>query len=222
MSSGAGTGWNTETWARWVYDLAGADPAEPPTILDLAEAILGAGAVQLVPATLLPGLRARLIELRERHLPGRYGLRAAGTYIQARRKLELPDLAFSVGHELAEWVLRRVAGVTDPDIERQANALGAALVIPRASVTAEQRAFFDLNLARTFCVPPACWALRWGEITGEHVAVVTPERVHRRGECWPFDDAEMRRLARQETPMKWGRPRWRRELRGRRVVLVDQ
>ena len=128
MSSGAGTGWNTETWARWVYDLAGADPAEPPTILDLAEAILGAGAVQLVPATLLPGLRARLIELRERHLPGRYGLRAAGTYIQARRKLELPDLAFSVGHELAEWVLRRVAGVTDPDIERQANALGAALV----------------------------------------------------------------------------------------------
>ncbi|RYZ14447.1 MAG: hypothetical protein EOO70_07660 [Myxococcaceae bacterium] len=135
-----------------------------------------------------------------RHWPGAGGLGTSEWYVQIRKRLGGVEYVWSLAHEAAEWVLKCVERYRGEDIERRANTLAASLLVPRSYVLSHGARFFDPELARTFCVTPSCLALRWAEVTGEAVAVVSPNSVHRRGPdgVWPLDDQALRWLARYD------------------------
>lgn len=118
--------------------------------------------------------------------------------ILVRPGLQPCRLAWSIAHELGEYILHRAA-YREPDAELVANGLAAALVMPRAHFArAYGSAGFDLEqLADGFCVPQSAAALRVGEVCDVPVALVTPTRVHRRDPLEQLpDDATLYLLAR--------------------------
>lgn len=220
MSSGAGCLCDIEGTVRWLYNEVCCDLHDPPILIELAERTLGIGSVQFVPSSWLSH-RGRLVRSRTQpHLPG---IRpdTAEWYIQVKRKLHVVDLTWAIAHELAEWLLRQVLAVIDENIEQIANTLAAALILPREVMLPHIHEPPNFVLAPAHCVTPSCFALRWAEVSGEPVMVVSPSGVHRRGDIWTLDDGEARRLARAQIPPVSGvRPIHRFELPGRRVILV--
>lgn len=90
-------------------------------------------------------------------------------------------VAFAVAHELGEYILWD-ASYEEPDVEQVANALAAALLMPREAFS-RAYAFHGHDvaaLAEEFCAPQGAAALRIGEVSDDPVALVTPRRVHRR------------------------------------------
>lgn len=218
--------WDGRGLCRWAYETSGFDPSDPPLIPRLVDAILGDGAVWPVVGTWLDGRRARLLRHPQAHAPG-WRPDTAYWSIQVRRRLPLSLYFWELAHELAEYLLGEVAPHEGEDRERYANALAAELLLPWELMRPHLGAL-DLAVADELHVDPACYALRWAELTGHPVAVVSPGRVHRRGPGWG-DDAEVRRLAREEVPPVSGvRPVLRQELprvpgrQERRVVLVGE
>lgn len=116
-----------------------------------------------------------------------------GIELQPRR------ISWAVAHELGELILRR-AHYREADVERVANALAAALLMPReAFCRAYAAEGFNLEaLAEEFCAPQSAVALRVGEAAEEVVALVTPTRVHRRDphQQLPDDEALYRMVRR--------------------------
>lgn len=180
---------------RWGPDIEGTAEAllrahgfpldEPPDVEKLAWCALGASNVQYV-----PGLR----------VPGRY-LPAEGV-IQVRSGMSRRRRRFVVAHELGEWVEYRLR-YQGEDAERIADAIAAALVVPRramqAAVQALGRHLPDLSDA--LCASQSVVALRLGEVTGSPLALVTPRNVHVRGDEWSWPgEREIRALARGELP----------------------
>lgn len=225
MNSGCAT-WDTRSLCRWAYETSGFDPSDPPLVPRLVDALLGDGAVWPVMGAWLDGRRARLIQHPQAHAPG---WRPNTMYwsIQVRRRLPLTLYFWELAHELAEYLLEEVAPYQGEDREQYANALGADLLLPR-ELMAPHLGALNLAVADELHVDPACYALRWAELTGCPIAVVSPGRVHRRGPGWG-DDAEVRRMAREEVPPFSGvRPVLRHELprvpgrQERRVVLVGE
>jgi pimeloyl-ACP methyl ester carboxylesterase len=112
--------------------------------------------------------------------------------------VKLRDAVYNerVCHELGE---RRNPLPHDPRAEEIANRLGACFAAPRpAFKRAWQKFGADLEkLAAYFIVTQSLVALRIGEVVGVSCALVTPERVYRRGlvETLP-PDAELREFAR--------------------------
>jgi len=172
---------DAEGEALYLYERAGADPAEPPGPHALAAAL---------------GLR---IEHGGRGIVGDAML-VDGT-IRVRRRLPPAREGFAVAHELAEWAL---AGHLDEEAEASANLLAACLLMPRPAVLAAVSAIGrDLAaLASAFVVTETAMALRLAEIDGTPTLVVSRSWAWVRGEPfgWPESVEGARRLAKCTPP----------------------
>lgn len=174
-------GADAEGLAKWIYDAAGFDMADPPGPVRLAKA-----------------LEIDVKTAPRRHLWG-HGTKVR---IQGRRviyvapKLAPEHHAFAVAHEIAEWQLD---GREDDETEGLCDAVAAALIAPAPAF----RWMLDdhgpdlITLAEGFSTTQSCVALRLGEVTGRPMALVSPRLVRVRGDDWgwPAED-EIRRLSR--------------------------
>jgi IrrE N-terminal-like domain len=163
---------DVEAEAGWIYRLADVESDQPP------------GAVVLAERLRLPILRADDRFLRGgdaalRELDGEL-------WICVRRRLPFERLHFAVAHEIAEWRLSQL-DYRDEDREQTANALAAALLVPRAALRVSVLLDFA-QLAEDFIVTQTCAALRVGEVTGRPMAVVSPQLVRVRGDAWEWPD----------------------------------
>lgn len=135
------------------------------------------------------GRDAELVKLHGRHV------------ICVRPKLPPAQLRWALLHELAEWHLARMS-YEEPDVERQAERLTAALVAPRRPFRAAlreegERAYGEL--ARGFLTTETSVARRFGEVEHRPIAVVAPTHVHVSGpEHWEWGD--VRALVRCDRP----------------------
>lgn len=95
-----------------------------------------------------------------------------------------------VGHELAEWWLKR-QGHTGEDIEQRCDAIGAALVAPAPVVRRAMRLDGDdpIALAQRLKTTESLALLRVGEVTGQPVLLAHRHGAIARGDCyaWPHD-----------------------------------
>jgi hypothetical protein len=176
--------------SSFLYELAGADPSEPPGPVALARAVLGSDGIELVPSRIV---------MRDAAL-ARVGDRWR---IYVRRSLPAERLTFGVAHELAEWLYR---SSQDDLLEEACNALAGALIVPAPAfrrVLAWSSDFGEAfrQAAEAYRTTPSCAVLRLGEATGRPVALVTPRYVRVRGEAfeWPPEDV-IRAMARRPGP----------------------
>lgn len=148
---------------------AGFDEDEAPGAVAIARALLG-------PDCIVRGSRASMVSLHGQQR------------IRLPRRRSPAEMNFLVGHELAEWWLKR-EGYVSEWIEDVANALAASLVAPRrAFLRAYREHGHDYTtLASLFCSSESLVVLRIGEVTGEPVLLVAPHRARARGEAfgWP-------------------------------------
>lgn len=149
------------------------DPMQPPSAETLVRYHLGADAIRLAR---LSGQDGQAIVEDGRDIV----LVRPGLATERRRQV--------LFHELAEVRLARI-GYQERDVEARADQLGAALVAPRiafrAAVASVGRRFGEL--ARIFIATEALVAIRYGEVTSRPTVVLTPTRVHVRGDdnAWP-------------------------------------
>lgn len=104
--------------------------------------------------------------------------------IFVRRMLGPERLQWVVGHELAELRLQEL-DYREEDVERQADTLAAALVMPRVAYRAAVRehGVAPASLAADFVVTQTAATLRLAEVHAVELAVVvTPAKVYARGE----------------------------------------
>lgn len=158
-----------EAEAEGILRGAGFDPEDPPTIEELAHAVV------------------------ERVVP-HHGISSAARWVGSTRELWInPRLsprrrAFSIAHELAERHLSRL-GYEGEDVEARANAIGAALLVPAPALRFALRQIGRRlpELSDVFDVSQSIVALRLGEVTGSPLALVMDHRVAVRGEpfAWP-------------------------------------
>lgn len=101
------------------------------------------------------------------------------------------ELHWVVAHEVSELHLAEI-GYAEPDVELQADALAAALVMPRPiyRVAIEEHGLRPAALARDFLVDQTAAAIRLAEVEAVGMAVVvTPDRVYTRTpDAWPLPD----------------------------------
>jgi len=144
-----------ERLAAEVRRLAGVCDDELPLAIDLAERVLGHGAVAYGSARLPARLDGRQIVVPQGH----------------------PDLNFAVAHELAHWALRELAAFRGDHAagERAANALGAALVAPPHVVRRAHEHYGERlrTIARLFGLSQTAVVLRIAEVLEQERAVVT-------------------------------------------------
>lgn len=116
------------------------------------------------------------------------------TRIYLRPRLPPRLRRWCILHEVAEIELRAL-GYDEPDVERQAQAVTAALVAPRRPYLRALRHFGEAlaSLADAFLTTQTSVALRLAETTGRPVAVVAPARVYAHGGdeeyAWPHAEA---------------------------------
>lgn len=114
-----------------------------------------------------------------------------------RRGVPAPRARWLVGHELAEHWLRS-AGYQGEDIERRADAIGAALAVQREPFLRAIRSTGHRvhELARVFCTTQSLALLRVGETIGRPVALLRPNGTIARGEpfVWPRTSTLVRAL----------------------------
>lgn len=99
-------------------------------------------------------------------------------------------------HALGHYAVT-LAGTEIHD-ERLVIAVAARLTVPAVAFRRGVRAGLGRHsLAKEFGVNETCAALRYGEVTGEPVAVITPARIYAAGE-WPWPAADvLRRMVRE-------------------------
>jgi hypothetical protein len=193
-----------EGLAELAYREADLD-VERPNVPRLARALLGADAIQRGPRPL--------------HGPAAL-VRVGGTWrIYLARSLPRLVALFSIGHEIGHWLLARDRYVGE-DEEACADYLAAALLAPRRAFWAARRAVGEElpDLAEALSLTETGAALRLGEVTGQPLAVIAPQRVRVRGPeafVWP-DEGTLRRWAKRPAP---GLRRTRLRDDPRRVVL---
>jgi hypothetical protein len=104
----------------------------------------------------------------------------------------ISDLFHALGHRAVTY-----AGVEIQD-ERLVIAVAARLTVPTLAFRRGLRHGLGRHsLAQEFGVNETCAALRYGEVTGEPVAVVTPRWIYAAGE-WPWPAASvLRRMVRE-------------------------
>lgn len=175
--------WDAEGHARAIYERAGCDAANPPTMIGLARSLFGRHAVK-------------------RHRP--FGTLAAcvtnpstgDVTIFVAPKLPPNRVNFPVAHEIVEWWLRREQHEL---IELAVDQAAAALMAPRQAFLPLYRELGPsglADLAETFGTSESMIAMRIGEAAGTPLALVGPTFVRTRGDAWVWPpDAEVRRLA---------------------------
>lgn len=164
---------------------AGHDPEGRPRMVALAHAL--DVSVQQVYARQLRG-DAELVRMGD------------GWRVCLRARLPMERARFALAHEIAEWWLKR-QGYDEWSVEHNADRFAGALVAPASRVTRVLRCVWSLaEFAAGLGTTESCAALRFGEVTGEPIALVAP-RVRTRGEewCWP-SELELRKAVRGTTP----------------------
>lgn len=154
----------------------GLDPAAPVDPLRLAQAVVGP-----------------VIELPSRGLPPEVSLcKVHGQRrIYVRGELSPKRLAWALLHETAEAVLE-AHGYDQVDAELVANRLAASLgaPLPFAERACTVRGPRWQQLSLDFGATQSCAALRYGEVTGNGVALVTPREVRYRGDWFGDEPSE--------------------------------
>lgn len=168
-----------ESAAKSLYATAGHDGADPIEPERLAHALLGPRSLRFVDESVLIHHDSALARV------------GAQWRIYLRKGLTPRLRRFSVAHEIAEWFLV-TAGVEDDESEQDADAIAAALLapLPFASAACEHRGRKWGQLALDFGSTESCAALRYGEVTGRPLLLLTPRCVRERGDpcVWPADD----------------------------------
>lgn len=118
-------------------------------------------------------------------VPARY--RADRGVLEIAAKVSDAAAGWLSAHELAEIVLDEI-GYREPDVEEVADRLAASFVAPRPALRRALRWLgVDIaRLAKAFRTTQSIMALRLGEVTGRPLALVTPQRVHVRGEAFEW------------------------------------
>jgi len=111
--------------------------------------------------------------------------------IYIRSDLTERERNFSIAHELAEWLIAR-RGLGDADTEQSADAMAAAILVPKpfALKACGVRGAKWSQLARDFRASESCAALRYGEVTGEPLVLLTPRCARERGQPYPWPPNE--------------------------------
>lgn len=162
---------------------------ELPNPVELAERLLGPGAVLWAEEGHQPPRLAALIEVDGRR------------HILLRRVHHRNSWTWGVFHELGHW-LALCEGL-DWEDEELANTLGAMLRVPRpvASRAIEEAGDDFAHLSSLVDTSQSSAALRYGEVAWEPLAVVGPRSVRIRGpKYWPEDMEQVRKLAQQPHP----------------------
>lgn len=158
-----------EAAAETLYRAAGYTLGEQAPPLQLAERLLGDGAVRTVPADKMAS-RGSLVRVGG---AWRVYLNAA---CDARRK------RFVLLHEVAHWAL--------PDAtEEQCDRLAGALLLPRSLFLRGITCHGPSMLADCFGASESCCWLRFGEATDAPLALISPTAVRVRGTAfsWPAE-----------------------------------
>ncbi len=163
--------------AEALYKFAGFATSQQPPLLSLVERLIGDGAVRTVPAEALrsDGALARI-----------------GTGWRIYLRADVPPIRkrFVLLHELSHWALGPEAS------EEVCDRLAGALLLPRCAFLRELERRRTCCLAGCFGTSESCAWLRYGEATGNPLALVTPTSIRLRGATylWPAESI-MRELA---------------------------
>lgn len=144
--------------------------SRPPDMVKLARQVVGP-VIQL-PARGLP--RAAFL--------ARYGGRQ---HVCIRGEFAPSALAWCLAHEVSEAILERRL-YRAPDVEQVANRLAACFLAPRGFAEGviergRSRGLRWTQLALDFGTSESCAVLRYGEVTGHGVALVSPKDTRYRG-----------------------------------------
>lgn len=166
QSLSMGEQWEVEGEAMFLLKLAGVDAEIRPSPLRVARRL---------------GLHVMTIHAGS--LPGDAALARVWDEwrIYLRRNLRPEQAQFAIAHEIAEWHLRQQQTA---NVEDLADRIAAALLVPRRAFQRIARAPEWARLARRLRVTQPFAALRWGEVTLEPTAVVSPRGVRTRGAPW--------------------------------------
>ncbi len=177
--------YDTEDAARRICKMAGVTADRPTPLRQIAAKVLGKKNVRIVPGF---GSEGALIPIR-----GQLTLFARAGQTHERRE-------HVFGHELGHWICHH-DGHAGPDLERDCDRIGAALIAPRSAfrVAMAWSGCSFPQLAKAFRTTESLAALRYGETTGQRLALVSPDRVRVIGDRWPAE-AEIRRIAEQGGP----------------------
>jgi len=109
--------------------------------------------------------------------------------IAVRKSLPIEIAEHAVGHELGHWILNR-NGYVGEDIEAACDFIGAAIQARRKAFSRRVREvghdFRQLSL--DFEITETSAALRYGEVTGCPIAVLSPKAVRVRGSEWTWGE----------------------------------
>jgi hypothetical protein len=164
----------------------GIDPEAPVSAALLAYCVVGPSNIVRVPG-LVP--RARWNGRLER--------------IEIRAGLPVVAESFLLAHEVAHRTLKHTLHWHE-HIELEADALAAALLVPAPALRwAVSRHGRDLALlAELFTTTQSIVHLRLGEVFSSPLALVTPRRVHVRGEIEWGDEDDLRARAMGKKPVE--------------------
>lgn len=146
---------DVEEVASILRESAGCGEDELPLAIEIAERLLGPGAVVYGASTLPARLIGNTIVIPEGH----------------------PDLNFAVAHECAEWALRELVHWDGghADRERAANGIAAAMLAPPEALSRAYRHYGEAfrTLASVFGISQTAAVLRLAEVELESRAIVT-------------------------------------------------
>ena len=176
--------------ARLILQSAGYALDDKPGAAVIVRALLGPRAVRKAPPSAIHGAEGELSDVEGQ------------TRIYLSNRLDSKRAAFVALHELAHLHLgaRKHGG---PELEALCDAIAAALLCPRMAYRAAvcRRGLDWEQLAFDFGTSCSVVALRYGEVTGEPIALVAPRTVRVRGAEWGWpDERGLRRLARAGGP----------------------
>ncbi len=192
-------GADAETEARLLYDAFGYDLEEPPGAVELATRLLGFDSIYPLRPTEVNG-------------QGQLVLSGSRWVILLSEGLSKEAHEWTIFHEVAHWWLKRTDREPRVALEMEAvcDAIAACLQAPapafRLSLEAHGQHF--AAIAADYWATQTAMALRFGEVTREPVAVVSPSLVRVRGGAFAWPDVRLAAAA--------GHPSVR------RVALTDQ
>lgn len=199
-------GFSPEALAVDILERHGIDPRDPKPGIQLAYCIIGGDPVHFDPCLRVPSKwnpRTRQIQIRP-DLPPR-----------------MENYCF--GHEVAHYLLQHDQLYWPEFIEREADALAASLLVPAPALRWAVRTHGRVlpELADVFTLSESILHLRLGEVLGSPLALVTPRRVHVRGDIeWGSEDVlRARAWGRQPTEPWFELVRFTDTARNRGLVL---